>query len=56
MRNGLYYVDTTYFFAGFVIQKGKVQECAPILRADINRWMRQAVWVCAVESKQGELF
>lgn len=42
---GLYRVATSYLCAGFVIERGKVVACAPILRRKIAYWMTVAVRV-----------
>jgi len=47
VKDGLYRVVTPYLCAGFVVQGGKVIECAPILRRRIDYWMTKATWICA---------
>ena len=42
MSDGLYQVTTRYFCAGFVIERGAVAACAPILRKRIAYWMTVA--------------
>ena len=39
MTDGLYQVTTPYLCAGFVIENGRVTQCAPILRKRIAYWM-----------------
>jgi hypothetical protein len=43
MKDGLYRVTTSYLCAGFVIEEGKVTECAPILRKKLAYWKTLAV-------------
>ena len=38
MIDGLYRVETKHFVAGFVVQKGKITQCAPILRKKLEYW------------------
>ena len=38
MRDGLYRVETSYLCAGFVVSRGVVIRCAPILRKKIDYW------------------
>ncbi len=45
MTDGLYRVTTSYLCAGFVIEKGRVTQCAPILRKKIDYWKTVAVWI-----------
>lgn len=47
MRDGLYRVETTYLCAGFVVERGLITRCAPILRKRIAYWASKAAWVCA---------
>jgi hypothetical protein len=47
MKDGLYRVATRYLCAGFVVQGGRVVECAPILNRRIAYWMTVAVRVSA---------
>lgn len=42
MQDGLYQVTTKYLCAGFVIQGGKVVQCAPILRKKLTYWLTVA--------------
>jgi len=46
--DGLYRVTTEHFVAGFVIDGGRVTECAPILRKNLARWIKQAKLVGAL--------
>lgn len=39
MKDGLYQVTTAYLCACFVIEKGKLTHCAPILRKKIKYWV-----------------
>lgn len=43
--DGLYQVTTSYFCAGFVVERGKVTACAPILRKRLTYWRTIAKWV-----------
>lgn len=47
MRDGLYRVTTGYLCAGFVVKRGKIVRCAPILRAKLAYWTRIAERVSA---------
>lgn len=38
IKDGLYRVITKYLCAGFVVQDGKVTNCAPILKKKIDYW------------------
>jgi hypothetical protein len=38
MVDGLYRVVTSYLCAGFVVQKGIIIRCAPILKKKIHYW------------------
>jgi len=42
LRDGLYRVQTPDFCAGFLVEGGKVTQCAPILRRKIGFWLRLA--------------
>lgn len=42
MSDGIYRVCTQHLCAGFVIQHGKVTQCAPILRRKLAYWMMVA--------------
>lgn len=44
MRDGLYIVTTSYMCAGFVIKRGNVTLCAPILRRKLSYWKIVAHW------------
>jgi hypothetical protein len=46
MKDGLYQVTTPYLCAGFVILKGEVIACAPILKKKIDYWKTIAIWIC----------
>lgn len=39
---GLYRVETPYLCAGFVVEDGRVTECAPILRKRLAHWLAVA--------------
>ena len=41
--DGLYQVTTRYLCAGFVIQRGQLVECAPILQRRLAYWLTVAV-------------
>ena len=38
MADGLYQVMTSYLCAGFVIERGRLIMCAPILRKRLGYW------------------
>ena len=43
LEDGLYQVKTGTFCAGFVVEGGRVERCAPILRARLyDYWMGRA--------------
>lgn len=42
MEDGTYQVTTPYLCAGFVVEDGRVTECAPILRKRLPHWQRHA--------------
>lgn len=46
MRDGLYLVQTNIFCAGFLIERGKVTRCAPILLKKLDYWRTVAKFVC----------
>lgn len=43
MSDGLYRVTTSYLCAGFVVERGRVTMCAPVLRKRLNYWKTIAV-------------
>lgn len=45
MKDGLYQVSTNLFCAGFVIDKGEVTQCAPILRKKLEYWKTKAIYI-----------
>jgi hypothetical protein len=45
MKDGLYWVTTSYLCAGFVVEGGEVVRCAPILRRRLAYWKTVAVWM-----------
>lgn len=47
IADGLYQVTTTYLCAGFLIERGKVVLCAPILRRRLAFWLKIAKRVSA---------
>jgi hypothetical protein len=47
MRDGLYRVVSASLCAGFVVERGKVTRCAPILRRGISYWIAIATRVAA---------
>lgn len=42
MKDGLYRVDHGAICAHFVIENGRVTHCAPVLKRNLERWMKQA--------------
>ena len=38
-------MTTSYLCAGFVVERGEVTQCAPILRKKLDYWKRVAVWI-----------
>ena len=42
LKDGIYRVETAYLCAGFVIQNGRIVQCAPILRKRLSYWITQA--------------
>jgi hypothetical protein len=46
LRDGLYRVSTAHFTAGFMVERGRVVRCAPILRRRLSHWLRTAQLVC----------
>lgn len=47
MKDGLYRVNTPHLCAGFVVKRGKIVQCAPILRARLQHWLAVAKWIGA---------
>lgn len=45
MKDGLYRVVTSYLCAGFIVERGIVVRCAPILRKKIGYWITIAEYV-----------
>lgn len=45
LADGLYRVTTPYLCAGFVVARGRVTTCAPILRKKLAYWMTRAVLI-----------
>jgi hypothetical protein len=45
VRDGLYRVTTRYLCAGFVVERGLVVACAPILRKKLAYWTTIAEYV-----------
>lgn len=45
MKDGLYRVDWKGICAGFVVERGLVTRCAPILRRKIDFFKTIAVWI-----------
>jgi hypothetical protein len=45
MKDGLYRVVTNYLCAGFVIERGVLSKCAPIIRNKIDYRKSVAVWI-----------
>ena len=44
MPNGLYRVETKHLCAHFVIHNGFLTACAPILKKNIEHWLKQGKW------------
>lgn len=42
MKDGLYRVSTPYLCAGFVVEHGSISKCAPILKKNLNYWIKNA--------------
>jgi len=42
LPDGLYRVATSYLCAGFVVERGTVTRCAPILRRRLAYWLTVA--------------
>lgn len=42
LKDGLYQVTTKYLCAGFVVEKGQIESCAPILKGKLSYWIRVA--------------
>ena len=45
LADGLYQVTTSYLCAAFVVERGRVTLCAPILRKRLAYWMTLAKWI-----------
>ena len=45
ISDGLYWVETSYLSAGFVVENGHVTRCAPILRRHFSYWKGIAVLI-----------
>lgn len=43
MQDGLYRVTTSYLCAGFIVWKGLITKCAPILCRKIDYWKTIAI-------------
>lgn len=39
LADGLYQVTTSYLCAGFLVENGKVTDCAAILRKKLSYWI-----------------
>lgn len=46
MKDGLYQVTTSYLCAGFIVKRGKVIHCAPILAKNLANWLSRAKFIC----------
>lgn len=46
LRDGLWAVVEERWVAGFIVEGGKVVECAPYLRSRLSYWVTVARWVC----------
>jgi hypothetical protein len=44
MKDGLYIVNYKTITAGFVVRKGEVTTCAPVLRKNFDFFSRIATW------------
>jgi hypothetical protein len=42
VKDGLYRVTTATLCAGFVVERGRVTRCAPILRRRLAYWVERA--------------
>jgi hypothetical protein len=38
MHDGLYRITTSYICAGFIVERGLITKCAPILTKKIEYW------------------
>lgn len=45
MKDGLYIVETRGITAGFVVERGRVVRCAPVLRRGLKFWRGCARWL-----------
>lgn len=45
-QDGLWVVVTSYLCAGFVVEHGRVVDCAPMLVKRLEYWKTVARWVC----------
>lgn len=45
LADGLYQVTTPHLCAAFVVERGRVTLCAPILRKTLAYWMTLAQWI-----------
>ena len=52
MKDGLYQVTTPFLCAGFVVEDGRVTECAPILRKRLDAYLSKAFYVDPMAQKQ----
>jgi hypothetical protein len=43
LPDGLYQVTTRYLCAGFIVERGKVTRCAPILKRALAFYARRAI-------------
>lgn len=43
LEDGLYRVETNYLCAGFLVERGRITRCAPILRVRIDYWLLKAI-------------
>lgn len=45
-RDGLWVVVTDSWVAAYVVERGQVVDCAPILRRRLDYWRKRSRWVC----------
>jgi hypothetical protein len=45
LRDGCYIVDHGTIYAAFVVRRGKVTQCAPVLRKRFDYLVRFATWI-----------
>jgi hypothetical protein len=55
VKDGLYIVDHGSMCAAFVVEKGKVTICAPILRKNLDYWKKIAKWYPTAKNPLDEI-